>query len=190
MQFTVEAESELISFPRCPMPKRLPPPPRTDLNASLNRRHWLKGIALGLFSLPLFRKGNPLAQSRGSDGPPSLPIQPGNISPRGLMALAQKMRQDALSAGDQAYGAIVFRMGKVIGQSPSRVVQLRDPTAHAELEAIRDAVRNLGNPSLAGATLYSTSRPCPMCEAAAYWAGISSLVYTLALKGHHPPKLC
>jgi len=55
------------------------------------------------------------------------------------------------------------------------VVVNRDPTAHAEMEAIRDAARRLGTRDLSGMAMYGSSRACPMCRAAAYWAGISAL---------------
>ena len=93
------------------------------------------------------------------------------------MALAVKMRQIALDSGDQGYGAIVVRDNQLIGWAPSRVVTNHDPTAHAETEAIRDASRNLSNRNLNGSIMYSTSHPCPMCEAAAYWAGIDRMIY-------------
>ena len=89
-----------------------------------------------------------------------------------FIARAQDMRARALAAGDQGFGAVVVKDGRVVGDGPSRVVTATDPTAHAEIEAIRDAARKLGSSNLAGCILYSTFRPCRMCEAAAYWAGI------------------
>jgi tRNA(Arg) A34 adenosine deaminase TadA len=59
----------------------------------------------------------------------------------------------------------VVRAGLIVGQSPSHVVLHQDPTAHAEMEAIRDAARRLGTRNLSGCTLYSSSPPCPMCTA-------------------------
>lgn len=89
-----------------------------------------------------------------------------------FMCRAAELRQQAVGAGDQAYGAVVVRDGQVVGEGPSRVVLSRDPTAHAEMEAIRDAAKRLGTRDLRGCELYSTSRPCKMCETAAYWAGV------------------
>lgn len=71
---------------------------------------------------------------------------------------------------------MVVREERIIGQSWSRVVIDEDPTGHAEMAAIRDAARCEGDRDLAGTTLYFLSLPCPMCEAPAYWAGISTLV--------------
>src|SRR5688572_9677131 len=82
-------------------------------------------------------------------------------------AAAEAMRQLALSWGDQPYGAVVVRADRVVGEGPSRVRQRNDPNAHAEREAIRDARERFGPQALMGAVLYSTSRPCALCEAAA-----------------------
>ena len=90
---------------------------------------------------------------------------------------AVSMQKLAGSWGDQPYGAVLVAGGAIIGHGPSRVVQRGDPTAHAEREAIRDAQRRLGRPSLAGSTLYSTSRPCRMCEAAAAEANVARMIH-------------
>lgn len=100
------------------------------------------------------------------------------------------MKVEAIRIGDQAYGAVVARDGLIVGQSASHVVVHQDPTAHAEIEAIRDAARRLGNRNLHGCTLYSSSHPCPMCEAAAYWAGIERMVHGSTARDAGAPKLC
>ncbi len=93
------------------------------------------------------------------------------------MARAEEMRRMAMNAGDQPYGAVIVRNGQIVGEGPSRVVTNHDATAHAEMEAIRDASRRLGTGDLSGCVLYGTSKPCRMCETAAYWANISRFVY-------------
>ncbi len=93
------------------------------------------------------------------------------------MAQAEEMKRVAMSAGDQPYGAVVVKDGRIVGEGPSRVVTSQDATAHAEMEAIKDASRRLGTRDLSGCILYATSKPCRMCETAAYWAGISRFVY-------------
>lgn len=93
------------------------------------------------------------------------------------MARARELRDQASRAGDQPFGAVIWRDGRIVGEGPSRVVQLTDPTAHAEMEAIRDAARRLRSRDLAGSVLVSTSRPCRMCEAAAGWAGVERMVH-------------
>jgi len=94
---------------------------------------------------------------------------------------AEAMRTQALSWGDQAYGAVLVLNGAIVGEGPSRVVLNNDPTAHAEREAIRDAQRRLGRRSLPGSVLYSTSRPCAACEAAAAAAQVSRMIHGPAL---------
>jgi guanine deaminase len=84
---------------------------------------------------------------------------------------------------------VIVKDSQIVGQAPSRVVVNQDPTAHAEMEAIRDAARRLGTRDLSDCTLYSSSRPCPMCEAAAYWANIQNLVYGSGPTDAGPPRL-
>jgi tRNA(Arg) A34 adenosine deaminase TadA len=90
---------------------------------------------------------------------------------------AVAMRQRALGWGDQPYGAVLVQGGVVVGEGPSRVVRNKDPDAHAEREAIRDAERRLGTKNLEGSVLYSTSRPCRLCEEAAAAANVSRMYY-------------
>jgi tRNA(Arg) A34 adenosine deaminase TadA len=98
------------------------------------------------------------------------------------------MERLARSWGGQPYGAVLVCGGAVIGNGPSRVVQLGDPTAHAEREAIRDAQRRLGRDSLAGSVLYSTSRPCRACESAAAEADVARMFYGPDLHDAGEPK--
>ncbi len=93
------------------------------------------------------------------------------------MARAQKMKNLALTTGDQGSGAVVVKKGLIVPQAPSRVVTNADPTAHAEIEAIRAAARALGTRDLSGCTLYGTSPACQMCETAAHWANIEGMVH-------------
>ena len=93
------------------------------------------------------------------------------------MQRAFNLRDQAVHAGDQGYGAVVLRGDQIVGEAPSRVVLANDPTAHAEMEAIRDAVRRLRSRDLSGCILVSTSRPCRMCEAAAGWARIARMIH-------------
>ncbi len=104
------------------------------------------------------------------------------------MARAQEMRELAVRSGDQGFGAVVVKGGRIVGQAPSRVITGNDPTAHAETEAIRDAARRLGTNDLAGAELYATSRPCPMCETAAYWARIARIYVGAEIAEAGPPR--
>jgi tRNA(Arg) A34 adenosine deaminase TadA len=104
------------------------------------------------------------------------------------IARARALRDAAQRDGDQPYGAVVLRGDAIVGEGPSRVVTGNDPTAHAEMEAIRDAVRRLRTRELSGCVLVSTSRPCRMCEAAAGWARIDRMVHGDALTDAGPPS--
>jgi tRNA(Arg) A34 adenosine deaminase TadA len=112
--------------------------------------------------------------------PGLMAAQPTGALPR-AMSRARALRDEAQRAGDQPYGAVVLRGESIIGEAPSRVVTANDPTAHAEMEALRDAARRLASRDLSGCVLVSTSRPCRMCEAAAGWARIERMVHGEAL---------
>ncbi len=116
--------------------------------------------------------------------------QPSDKSDKSFIDKAFQMRDQAITLGDQGYGAIIVKNLDIVGQSPSHVIVNGDPTAHAEMEAIRDAASRLGSRNLSGCTLYSSSRACPMCEAAAYWAGIDRMVYGEAISDGGRPVLC
>lgn len=104
------------------------------------------------------------------------------------MQRARELRDEAVRSGDQAYGAVVMLGTQIVGEAPSRVVTASDPTAHAEMEAIRDAARRLRSRDLSGCVLVSTSRPCRMCEAAAGWAQITRMVHGDALTDAGAPS--
>lgn len=73
------------------------------------------------------------------------------------------------------FGAVVVRNGAIIGEAANAVTRTNDPTAHAEVEAIRAACRNLHTFRLDGAEIYASCEPCPMCLAAIYWARIDRI---------------
>ena len=75
------------------------------------------------------------------------------------------------------FGAVIVRDGKVIAEGANEVTSSNDPTAHAEVVAIRRACAAVEDFSLAGATIYSSCEPCPMCLSAIYWARLDRLVY-------------
>jgi len=86
----------------------------------------------------------------------------------------------AMRTGDGGpFGAVIIRDGKVIGKGHNTVLKSSDPTAHAEVNAIRQACRREKSPHLTGAVIYSNFEPCPMCLAAIYWADIRTLYYAL-----------
>ena len=148
-----------------------------------DRRQVLSGAILGGSAVALW-PAQALAGGGQSIQQPDVP------SDEAFIARAFKARNLASAMGDQPYGAIVVRDNKIIGLSPSRVVTEHDPTAHAELAAIRDTAKRIGSRDLSGAILYSSSRPCPMCEAAAYWANIEEMKYGQTATSAGRPKLC
>lgn len=78
------------------------------------------------------------------------------------------------------FGAVVVLNGVIVATAGNRVLSDHDPTAHAEISAIRAACRRLGTHDLSGAVLYSSCECCPMCYSAAYWARISRVYYAAA----------
>ena len=75
------------------------------------------------------------------------------------------------------FGAVIVKDEQVIGRGENQVTSCSDPTAHAEIVAIRAACKHLKSFSLKGATMYSSCEPCPMCLAALYWARIDKIYY-------------
>jgi tRNA(Arg) A34 adenosine deaminase TadA len=82
-----------------------------------------------------------------------------------------------VTEGGRPFGALVVRDGAVLGTGVNRALQDNDPTAHAELLAIRAAAARVGSPVLRGATVVASGSPCPMCQAAAMHAQVSRIVY-------------
>ena len=93
------------------------------------------------------------------------------------MALALELAGQAAQAGEVPVGAIVVVDGVVIGSGANAPITSLDPTAHAEVAAIRDAAKNIGNYRLSGATLYVTVEPCSMCAGAIVHSRIARVVY-------------
>ena len=83
---------------------------------------------------------------------------------------AIRVASDNVASGGGPFGAIVVRDGEVVARAANRVTASNDPTAHAEVAAIREACGILGTFQLEGCEIYSSSEPCPMCLGAIYWA--------------------
>ncbi|MFN0191678.1 MAG: deaminase [Aestuariivirga sp.] len=103
-------------------------------------------------------------------------------------AEAQRMKEAAIAAGDQAYGAVVVLDGCIVGYGPSRVVQDDNPDAHAERVALWDAQQRLGRKDLAGAVIFSTSRPCMICQPALAAAQVARMYVGEGAVDAGPPK--
>lgn len=97
---------------------------------------------------------------------------------RQFLLRAAALSRSRMEAGlGGPFGAVVVRDGAVLAEGWNEVTSANDPTAHAEVTAIRRACTAAGSFALRGATLYSSCEPCPMCLAAAYWARVDRLVY-------------
>lgn len=94
-----------------------------------------------------------------------------------LLRQAVDLAVRSVASGGGPFGAVVTRDGVVIGTGQNRVRLDCDPTAHAEVLAIRDACRRSGSFSLAGAELFSSCEPCPLCLSAALWARVDRIVF-------------
>jgi tRNA(Arg) A34 adenosine deaminase TadA len=95
-----------------------------------------------------------------------------------FMREALELACASVERGGGPFGAVVVLGGKVVGRGHNRVTLDNDPTAHAEVVAIRDACRNLATFRLDGCTLYVSCEPCPMCMSAAYWARLDGVYYS------------
>ena len=93
------------------------------------------------------------------------------------MRAALELAEETARAGEVPVGAVVVCDGAVVGRGANRPITMRDPTAHAEIVALRDAARTLDNYRLAGCTLYVTLEPCAMCAGAIMHARIARVVF-------------
>src|SRR6188474_3238404 len=93
------------------------------------------------------------------------------------LARALELARDSVGAGGGPFGAVLVRDGEVLGEGTNRVTSDCDPTAHAEVVALRRACARLASHDLAGAVLYASCEPCPMCLGAALWARVARVVY-------------
>lgn len=96
--------------------------------------------------------------------------------------LAIAKAREGIAKGQSPFGVCLVKSGKIVACAHNQVRANNDPTAHAEIQAIREATRKMKKfDSLKGATIYSTCEPCPMCFAACHWAGIRRIVYWSAI---------
>lgn len=98
-------------------------------------------------------------------------LAPMSLDDEKFMRQAIAMGREGMQRGEGGpFGCVIVKDGQVVGQGNNRVVADHDPTAHAELLAVRDACAHLGTHKLTGCTLYTSCEPCPMCLGAIYWA--------------------
>jgi len=104
-----------------------------------------------------------------------------NTSPNYIINIAFKLaKKNMLSGKGGPFGAVIVKHGEIIGKGFNVVTSSNDPTAHAEIMAIRDACKKLKTFQLNDCKIYSTSEPCPMCLGAIYWAKIKNINYALS----------
>lgn len=94
-----------------------------------------------------------------------------------FMRKAIRLSVENVMKGGGPFGAVIVKDGKIIATGVNRVTSNTDPTAHAEVTAIRKAAKKLGTFDLSGCEIYSSCEPCPMCLGAVYWAHLDKLYY-------------
>ncbi|MEO0073590.1 MAG: nucleoside deaminase, partial [candidate division WOR-3 bacterium] len=105
-----------------------------------------------------------------------------SLSDREAMELAITQAARGIRKGQSPFGCILVRNGKVLSRAHNTVWQDCDPSAHAEVNAIRQACRRLRTIDLSGTVLYATCEPCPMCFGAAHWARIAKIVFGASIR--------
>ncbi len=94
-----------------------------------------------------------------------------------LMREAIRLSQENIENGGGPFGAVIAKDGEILATGVNRVTSTPDPTAHAEVSAIRAAAKKLNTFDLSGYQIYSSCEPCPMCLGAIYWARLDKLYY-------------
>lgn len=94
-----------------------------------------------------------------------------------FLCQAIELARENIAMGGRPFGAVVVKDGNVVATGVNEVLTTNDPTAHAEMSAIRAAAQALGAPSLAGCAVYASGNPCPMCMAAMRMAGVTQVAY-------------
>ncbi len=100
-----------------------------------------------------------------------------NMTSEELMRKAIVLAEENVANGGGPFGAVIARNGEIIATGVNRVTAEHDPTAHAEVSAIRAACKKLGTFDLSGCEIYTSCEPCPMCLGAIYWAHIDKMYY-------------
>jgi tRNA(Arg) A34 adenosine deaminase TadA len=150
-----------------------------------HRRLLVSGLIVAPFAV--IARAAPATAQTAPAFPPI--VQAREKTKAGFLERARALRDQAVSEGDQAYGAVVVRDGIIVGEGRNYVVLQSDPTAHAELLAVRDAARRLNKRDLSDCEVYSTATPCPMCQGALYWARIRRYHNESTSQGGVAPKL-
>lgn len=100
-----------------------------------------------------------------------------------FMKVAIKEAKEGITQGHGGpFGAVIVKDGKIIGQGHNHVVANNDPTCHGEVDAIRNACKNINSFDLKGADIYTTGEPCPMCLSAILWSNIEHIYYGCSIQ--------
>ncbi len=94
-----------------------------------------------------------------------------------FMREAIRLSEESVKNGGGPFGAVIVKDGKIIAAASNKVTQNNDPTAHAEVSAIREAAKKLNTFNLSGCEIYTSCEPCPMCFGAVYWARLDKLYF-------------
>ena len=95
-----------------------------------------------------------------------------------FMQIANELARENIVTGNGGpFGAVILKNGEIVGKGNNHVLESNDPTAHAEIMAIREASKNLNSYDLSGCELYTSCYPCPMCLSATIWANIKQVYY-------------
>jgi tRNA(Arg) A34 adenosine deaminase TadA len=103
-----------------------------------------------------------------------------------FLSEAIRLARENVRTGGKPFGAVIVKDGEVVATGVNEELATNDPTAHAELLAIRAASQTLGTSHLAGCVMYATTQPCPMCRTAMYWAGLHEGAYAYSNEEGEP----
>ncbi len=140
----------------------------------VERRHFLTGSTAVVGAALI---GGSISSARAETSP-AVPSQPTPEDREYMSQAIQLMRQaGVIDKTGGPFGAVIVRDGEVLAASGNSVLRDNDPSAHAEVNAIRMACRKIGAPNLKGAVLFTSCECCPMCYATAYWARVDRIYY-------------
>jgi guanine deaminase len=100
-----------------------------------------------------------------------------DFNPEFLIEAIRLSKENITDGLGGPFGAVIVKDGRIIGEGKNEVLESNDPTAHAEIQAIRNACKHSGSYDLSGCEIYSSCEPCPMCLSAIYWARIDTIFY-------------
>lgn len=154
----------------------------------MDAQHHRRSLLISALSLApaAFIAASPAAAQSTTLATIPQPPVPGKAA---FLARANELRDESARNGDQPYGAVLVRDGVIVGEGRSTVVRDNDPTAHSELVTVRDAARRLSTRDLSACEMYSSARPCPMCQGALYWARVRRVFTESTLEDGFAPTL-